>query len=121
MTRLHVQLLAALLVAAAPTVEAYAQRATALAAGVTRPVAPRVSFVGNSATEVTAASGQDSKVLKGALIGAGIGAAIGVLVVAGKSTPSGPDHSADSDSKVIFIPGAAVLGALLGVIIASRR
>jgi hypothetical protein len=110
----------ALVVATAPMASVHAQRATALTAAVTRPVATRVSFGSSTATEVSAASRQDSKVAKGALIGAGVGAAIGALVVAGKSTTSGPDHSADSDSKVIFIPGAAVLGALLGIIIASR-
>jgi hypothetical protein len=120
MTRLHVQLLAALVVAVAPTLEAHAQRATALTAAFTRPLAPQVRFTASTAADVADESSQNSKVLKGALIGAGIGAVIGVLAVAGKSTPSGPDHLADSDSKVILIPGAAVLGALLGVIIASR-
>jgi len=120
MMRRSVRLAAALVVTAAPIAQLPAQRATALAAGVTRPIAPRVGH-GLSAATATAASSQDTKVVKGAMIGAGIGAAIGLLVVvAGKSTGSGPDHSADSDSRVIFIPGAAVLGGLLGIIVASR-
>lgn len=121
MTRLHFQLVAAFLIAATPVATADAQRAASLAAGVTRPVAPRVGSFATTSTAVPVASEQDRKVVKGALIGAGLGAAIGVWVVtAGRSTGSGPDHAADSDPKIILIPACAVVGGLLGVIAASR-
>src|SRR3954447_18883979 len=74
-----IRIAAVLLLVAAPPASLHAQRANALTAGVTRPVVARTASTGAQRPEITAASvGPDPHVATGAIIGAGVGAALGI-------------------------------------------